>query len=108
MTDHSDNVARATAPESGSTGFGGRGGGLDELAERFEQNRSRLRAVAQRMRGTPHEAEDAVQEAWLRLSRADTGEVGNLAGWLTTVASRGCLGMLRPRGDRREGGDAGR
>jgi RNA polymerase sigma-70 factor (ECF subfamily) len=102
MTDHSDNVARAAAPESGSTGLGGRGGGLDELAERFEQNRSRLRAVAQRMLGTPHEAEDAVQEAWLRLSRADTGEVGNLAGWLTTVVSRVCLDMLRTRAARRE------
>jgi RNA polymerase sigma-70 factor (ECF subfamily) len=76
----------------------------DELAERFEQNRPRLRAVAQRMLGTPHEAEDAVQEAWLRLSRADTTEVGNLAGWLTTVVSRVCLDLLRSRAARREDG----
>jgi RNA polymerase sigma factor (sigma-70 family) len=77
-------------------------GGLDELAGQFEQNRARLRSVAQRMLGTPYEAEDAVQEAWLRLSRTDTTEVGNLAGWLTTVVSRVCLDMLRSRAARRE------
>ncbi|MDT5033126.1 MAG: hypothetical protein QOC94_3297 [Actinoplanes sp.] len=77
-------------------------GGLDELAGLFEQNRARLRSVAQRMLGTPYEAEDAVQEAWLRLSRADTTEVSNLAGWLTTVVSRVCLDMLRSRAARRE------
>jgi RNA polymerase sigma-70 factor (ECF subfamily) len=84
------------------TDDGDRAAGLDELAGRFEENRGRLRLVAQRMLGTPHEAEDAVQEAWLRLSRADTGEVGNLAGWLTTVVSRVCLDMLRSRAARRE------
>jgi RNA polymerase sigma factor (sigma-70 family) len=99
MTDDND---RKAGPGTEGAVPGGRSAGLDELADRFEQNRSRLRAVAQRMLGTPHEAEDAVQEAWLRLSRADTGEVGNLAGWLTTVVSRVCLDMLRSRAARRE------
>ena len=76
--------------------------GLEELADRFEANRPRLRAVAQRMLGRPDEADDAVQEAWLRLSRADTDDVANLAGWLTTVVSRVCLDMLRSRAARRE------
>jgi len=77
-------------------------GGLDDLAAEFEANRARLRAVAQRMLGTPHEADDAVQEAWLRLSRVNSAEVSNLAGWLTTVVSRVCLDMLRARAARRE------
>jgi RNA polymerase sigma-70 factor, ECF subfamily len=72
------------------------------LAERFEQQRSRLRAVAYRMLGSQSEAEDAVQEAWLRLSRADHGEVDNLAAWLTTVVGRISLNMLRSRRARNE------
>ncbi|GIF00200.1 sigma-70 family RNA polymerase sigma factor [Paractinoplanes rishiriensis] len=72
------------------------------LAERFEENRPRLRAVAYRMLGSPAEAEDAVQEAWLRLSRAGDGGVDNLAAWLTTVVGRVCLDMLRSRTARRE------
>ena len=74
----------------------------DWLAERFEANRDRLEAVAYRMLGSRSEAEDAVQEAWLRLSRVDAGEVGNLGGWLTTVVGRICLDMLRSRKSRRE------
>jgi RNA polymerase sigma factor (sigma-70 family) len=72
------------------------------LAERFEADRARLRAVAYRLLASPSEAEDAVQEAWLRLSRADTSEVENLSGWLTTVVARVCLDMLRSRRSRRE------
>src|SRR4051794_32472516 len=72
------------------------------LAERFEQDRARLHAVAYRMLGSHSEAEDAVQEAWLRLSRSDTSEVENLSGWLTTVVARRCLDMLRSRRSRRE------
>ncbi|CAL9487704.1 ECF RNA polymerase sigma factor SigJ [Streptomyces sp. enrichment culture] len=71
-------------------------------AERFEAERGRLRAVAYRMLGSLGEAEDAVQEAWLRASRADTGEVGNLGGWLTTVVARVCLNVLRARRARPE------
>jgi len=72
------------------------------LAERFEENRDRLRAVAYRMLGSAGEAEDAVQEAWLHLSRSDTGAVANLRGWLTTVVARVCLDMLRSRASRHE------
>nr|WP_238350732.1 RNA polymerase sigma factor SigJ [Kribbella shirazensis] len=72
------------------------------MARQFEQNRGHLRAVAYRMLGSLTEAEDAVQEAWLRLSRTDVSDVGNLAGWLTTVVSRVCLDMLRSRKSRRE------
>jgi RNA polymerase sigma-70 factor (ECF subfamily) len=72
------------------------------LTERFEENRQRLRGVAYRLLGSRSEAEDAVQEAWLRLHRADTAAVDNLAGWLTTVVSRVCLDMLRSRKSRRE------
>lgn len=72
------------------------------LADRFECNRAHLRAVAYRMLGSASDAEDAVQEAWLRLARSDTGEIGNLAGWLTTVVARVCLDMLRSRKSRRE------
>jgi RNA polymerase sigma factor (sigma-70 family) len=71
-------------------------------AEQFEQNRAHLRAVAHRMLGSAAEADDAVQEAWLRLNRADTSEVENVRGWLTTVVSRICLDMLRARQARRE------
>lgn len=73
------------------------------LAERFEENRARLRAVAYRMLGSLSEADDAVQESWLRLSRSRAGdEIENLAGWLTTVVARVCLNMLRSRKSRRE------
>ena len=74
----------------------------DWLAERFEEHRSRLRAVAYRMLGSLSEADDAVQEAWLRLSRQDAREIENLAGWLTTVVARVSLKMLRSRQSRRE------
>ena len=74
----------------------------DWLAARFEEQRARLRAVAYRMLGSQAEADDAVQNAWLRLSGADTSEVENLAGWLTTVVARECLKMLRSRRARRE------
>lgn len=72
------------------------------LAERFEEHRPRLRAVAYRMLGSMAEAEDAVQDAWLRLSRAESAEIDNLGGWLTTVVSRECLHLLRSRRRRRE------
>jgi RNA polymerase sigma factor (sigma-70 family) len=72
------------------------------LAEQFEANRSHLRAVAHRMLGSLSEADDAVQEAWLRLSRSGTSGVENLGGWLTTVVARLCLDMLRSRKSRRE------
>jgi len=72
------------------------------LAEQFEANRVHLRAVAYRMLGSRAEADDAVQEAWLRLGRSDTSVVENLAGWLTTVVARVCLDMLRSRKTRRE------
>jgi RNA polymerase sigma factor (sigma-70 family) len=71
-------------------------------AEQFEANRGHLRAVAYRMLGSTSEVDDAVQEAWLRLSRSETGEIGNLKGWLTTVVARICLDMLRSRKSRRE------
>jgi RNA polymerase sigma-70 factor (ECF subfamily) len=72
------------------------------LAELFEQHRPRLRAVAYRMLGSPAEADDAVQDAWLRLSRSDPDQIDNLGGWLTTVVARECLHMLRSRRLRRE------
>jgi RNA polymerase sigma factor (sigma-70 family) len=74
----------------------------DWLAEQFEGNRRRLRAVAYRMLGSLSEADDAVQEAWLRLSRTDSASIQNLAGWLTTVVAHVCLDMLRSRESRRE------
>ena len=74
----------------------------DLLAHRFEANRDHLRAVAYRMLGSMSEADDAVQEAWLRLSRADAARIDNLGGWLTTVVGRVCLDMLRTRRTRRE------
>jgi RNA polymerase sigma factor (sigma-70 family) len=74
------------------------------LADRFEENRGHLRAVAYRMLGSLNEADDAVQEAWLRLSRSDAGTIENLGGWLTTVVSRVCLDMLRSRTSRKEEG----
>jgi RNA polymerase sigma-70 factor, ECF subfamily len=72
------------------------------LADKFEEHRPRLRAMAARMLGSPAEADDAVQEAWLRLSRSGAGEIGNLGGWLTTVVARVCLSMLRSRNFLRE------
>jgi RNA polymerase sigma factor (sigma-70 family) len=74
----------------------------DYLAERFEQHRTHLRSVAYRMLGPSGEVDDAVQEAWLRLSRTDTSGIDNLGGWLTTVVARVCLDMLRSRTSRRE------
>jgi RNA polymerase sigma factor (sigma-70 family) len=74
----------------------------EELAEQFEEHRTHLRAVAYRMLGSTTEADDAVQEAWLRLARSDTSEVANLRAWLTTVVSRVCLDHLRVRKARRE------
>src|SRR6516164_11495035 len=75
---------------------------LDWLAEGFEKNRTRLRAVAYRMLGSLAEADDAVQEAWLRLSRSDASGVDNLGAWLTTIVARVCLNVLRSRNTRRE------
>lgn len=76
----------------------------DWLARQFEENRGRLRAVAYRMLGSMNEAEDAVQEAWLRLSRSEASAIDNLAGWLTTVVARIALDMLRSRSSRGEEG----
>ncbi|MGH3422651.1 MAG: sigma factor, partial [Streptosporangiaceae bacterium] len=72
------------------------------LAEGFEQNRTRLRGVAYRMLGSLTEADDAVQETWLRLSRSDASGVDNLSAWLTTIVARVCLNVLRSRQARRE------
>ena len=76
--------------------------GKDWLAERFEDHRNHLRGVAYRMLGSLNDADDAVQEAWLRVSRADANDVENWRGWLTTVVARVCLNMLRSRRSRRE------
>src|SRR5438067_8258600 len=74
----------------------------ERLADRFEQERGHLRAVAYRMLGSVAEADDAVQDAWLRLSRSGAGGVDNLGGWLTTIVARVCLNVLRSRHVRRE------
>jgi RNA polymerase sigma-70 factor (ECF subfamily) len=74
----------------------------DQLAKRFDESRTRLRAVALRMLGSHGEAEDAVQEAWIRLQRSEPGGIDNLDGWLTTVVARVCLDTLRTRKARRE------
>jgi RNA polymerase sigma factor (sigma-70 family) len=74
----------------------------DWLAERFEEHRTHLRAVAYRILGSPADADDAVQEAWLRLARSDSSQVENLGGWLTTVVARVSLNMLQSRRTRRE------
>ena len=74
----------------------------EHLAEQFEEHRTHLQGVAYRMLGSTAEADDAVQETWLRLARADTSDVVNLRGWLTTVVSRICLDLLRSRKSRRE------
>jgi RNA polymerase sigma-70 factor, ECF subfamily len=72
------------------------------LAQQFEENRGHLRGVAYRMLGSLSEADDAIQEAWLRLSRSDTAAIRNLSAWLTTVVARICLDMLRSRTSRAE------
>src|SRR6266700_576744 len=72
------------------------------FADRFEEHRAHLRAVAYRMLGSLTEADDAVQDTWLRVSRAEASEVENVGGWLTTVVARVCLNMLRSRNTRRE------
>src|SRR5579859_7873273 len=72
------------------------------LADRFEEHRAHLRAVAYRMLGSLSEADDAVQDSWLRLSRSGADEVENLGGWLTTIVARVCLNVLRSRNVRRE------
>lgn len=72
------------------------------LTDRFEEHRAHLRGVAYRMLGSLSEADDAVQEAWIRVSRADMADVENIRGWLTTIVARVCLNMLRSRGRRRE------
>ncbi|MGH6655820.1 MAG: RNA polymerase sigma factor SigJ [Actinocrinis sp.] len=94
------------APEvGGAPGVGGEsapGGGSDWLAQQFEASRAHLRLVAYSMLGSRAEAEDAVQEAWLRLSRSDDGAISDLDAWLTTVVGRICLSMLRTRRSRRE------
>src|SRR3954449_11051957 len=74
----------------------------DWLAQRFEEHRSRLTGVARRMLGSASEADDAVQETWLRLSRSDSDAIENLGSWLTTVLSRVCLNMLQARRARPE------
>src|SRR5881398_648005 len=74
----------------------------EALAEEFEQHRAHLRAVAYRMLGSASEAEDAIQESWIRLGRTDVSDVENLRAWLTTVVARVCLDMLRTRASRRE------
>src|SRR3954471_4288004 len=76
--------------------------GPDQLAQRFEADRANLRAVAYRMLGSASEADDAVQEAWLRLNRTGADGIDNLSGWLTTVVGRVCLDMLRSRDSRKE------
>ena len=72
------------------------------LLEQFERHRNQLQAMAYRMLGSLSEADDAVQESWIRLSRSDTSGVENMGGWLTTIVSRVCLDMLRSRKSRRE------
>jgi RNA polymerase sigma factor (sigma-70 family) len=74
----------------------------DWLAQRFEEHRTRLTAIANRMLGSTSEADDAVQEAWIRLSRSDADAIDNLGGWLTTVVSRVCLNALQARRSRPE------
>ncbi|MFF5981844.1 RNA polymerase sigma factor SigJ [Streptomyces olindensis] len=76
--------------------------GSEQLADRFEEHRGRLKAVAYRMLGSLAEAEDAVQETWLKLGRTDPEDIRNLGGWLTTVTGRVCLDLLRSRAARRE------
>ncbi|POX39118.1 RNA polymerase subunit sigma-70 [Streptomyces sp. Ru73] len=97
MDEHEGPAEARTAAGHGAAAPGG-----DALAERFEGHRDQLRAVAYRMLGSLAEAEDAVQETWLRLGRVDAREIASLGGWLRTVLSRVCLDMLRARAARRE------
>jgi RNA polymerase sigma factor (sigma-70 family) len=97
-----DGMTDTGAAVAGGWPGDGAPGGLAAAAAAFEEHRPHLRAVAYRMLGSLSEAEDAVQEAWLRLSRADQGEIANLRAWLTTVVSRICLDLLRSRAARRE------
>ncbi|MFE7517680.1 sigma factor, partial [Streptomyces sp. NPDC057540] len=90
--DHDRNADRTAGAEADK----------EALARRFDADRGHLRSVAYRMLGSLGEAEDAVQEAWFKLSRSDVSGVENLSGWLTTVVGRVCLDMLRSRGSRRE------
>jgi RNA polymerase sigma-70 factor, ECF subfamily len=103
---HGDSGAAGRAGDGSGTGRGdgsGTGGEADAwLAERFQEQRGRLRAVAYRMLGSLEEAEDAVQEAWVRCSAAGADDVVNLGGWLTTIVSRVCLNALRARAARPE------
>jgi RNA polymerase sigma-70 factor (ECF subfamily) len=96
----SDDDSANSHPDAGSGPYSGPAAGLP--AARFEEHRSRLRAVGYRMLGSLSEADDAVQEAWLRLNRTGSDRIGNLGGWLTTVTARVCLDMLRSRTFRRE------
>jgi RNA polymerase sigma-70 factor (ECF subfamily) len=89
-------------PRAAGNAEAGNADGNEFLARSFESHRSHLRAVAYRMLGSAAEADDAVQEAWFRLSRTDAGQVDNLGGWLTTVVGRVCLDMLRSRKSRAE------
>ncbi|MGF0175079.1 sigma-70 family RNA polymerase sigma factor [Streptomyces sp. Marseille-Q5077] len=109
-TDRDERLGQMSGDHSGfrdtgswDTGFQGTGfQDTDFLAQRFEAHRGHLRAVAHRMLGSVVEAEDAVQEAWFRVSRSDTARIDNLGGWLTTVVGRVCLDMLRSRKSRAE------
>ena len=94
-------LALALVGNAAGTPYAG-GESVTQLAAAFEEHRSRLRLVVYRMLGSATEADDAVQEAWLKLTRADTSAVENLRGWLTTVVARVCLDMLRARTARRE------
>jgi RNA polymerase sigma-70 factor (ECF subfamily) len=93
---------RSGIPADSEEGRQGLPGDSEPLAAEFERHRAHLRAVAYRMLGSVTEAEDAVQESWIRLSRTDVTDVGNLRAWLTTVVARVCLDMLRTRTSRRE------
>src|SRR5437879_3905954 len=98
-------LVRAGTAGSPSSRTNRRDDEMDEhewLAEQFEANRTHLQAVAYRMLGRLDEADDAVQESWLRLSRSETSDIANLGGWLTTVVARICLDMLRARNAWRE------
>ena len=97
-----DEERRRGVPGDSEEGRQGLPGDREQLAEEFEQHRAHLRAVAYRMLGSASEAEDAVQESWIRLGRTDVTDVENLRAWLTTVVARVCLDMLRTRTSRRE------
>ena len=104
MTGVRDDVNTFHPDDADAPGPDGRGRVAETawLAERFEEHRGRLRAVAYRMLGSLDEADDAVQEAWVRFSAAGADEVVNLGGWLTTIVTRVCLNVLRSRAADRE------